>query len=225
MSERRPHRDCGDEVAAYALGALEPAEAEAFRAHLETCATCRDELAAFQQVADALPLSAPAHQAPARLRRRVLAEVAAGVTPAQPSRRRWIAAGRLRPALAAAAALAVAVIVVVALQLGSGTAYRRYAAHVTGPGAAQLGVRSGRGELALEGFAPPPAGEIYEVWVKHGARAPQPTTALFGVTRDGSANVAVPGSLSHGTTVMVTPEPQGGSRVPTHPAVLTVSIS
>jgi hypothetical protein len=28
-----------------------------------------------------------------------------------------------------------------------------------------------------------------------------------------------------GTTVMVTPEPQGGSRVPTHPPVLVVSIS
>ena len=41
---------CGEDVAAYALGALEPAEAEAFARHLETCAVCRDELEAFQQV-------------------------------------------------------------------------------------------------------------------------------------------------------------------------------
>ncbi len=38
---------CGDDVAAYALGALEPAEAEAFVRHLESCAVCRDELDAF----------------------------------------------------------------------------------------------------------------------------------------------------------------------------------
>jgi hypothetical protein len=35
----------------------------------------------------------------------------------------------------------------------------------------------------------------------------------------------VPGTLHHGTTVLVTPEPQGGSRVPTHSPVLTVSVT
>lgn len=218
-----PTRHCGDDVAAYALGALEPAEAEAFRAHLATCTICREELASFQQAVDTLPLSAPAHRAPAGLRRRVLAEVGTPATPAQPSRRRSVAAAWLRPALAAAAVLAV--VTVVALQLGSGPAYRQYPAHVTGQGVAQLGVRAGRGELVLNRFAPPPPGDIYEVWLKHGARAPQPTTALFGVTKAGSASVAVPGNLRRGTTVMVTPEPQGGSRVPTHPPVLVVSIT
>jgi anti-sigma-K factor RskA len=222
MSEPGPHRE--DDVTAYALGALEPAEAEAFRAHLETCASCRQELAAFQQVVDTLPLSAPAHRAPAGLRRRVLAEVGVGPTPAPPSRWRAIAGGWMRPALAAAAVLAVVAVVALRLGLGSAPPYREYQAHVTGQGVASLGVHSGHGNLVLTDFAPPPPGDIYEVWVKRGNRAPQPTTALFGVTKAGSANVAVPAKLSHGTTVMVTPEPQGGSRVPTHPPVLVVSI-
>jgi anti-sigma factor RsiW len=222
MSEPGPHST--DDVAAYALGALEPAEAEAFRAHLATCAACRDELAAFQQVVNALPLSAPAHPAPARLRRRVLAEVGAGTASAGPSRWRSLAASWVRPALAAAVVLAV--IAVVALRTGSGPPPIRYPAHGTAPGqSAALRVSAGRGQLLLTHFAPPPSGEIYEVWVKHGNRPPQPTNALFSVTRAGSANVAVPGTLGHGTTVMVTPEPQGGSRAPTHPPVLVVSIT
>ena len=221
---RPPERHCGDDVAAYALNALDPAEVASFRAHLETCSICRDELAAFQGVVDTLPLAAPAHRAPARLRRRVLTEVGTG---RQRAPRRWAvklgAGGWLRPALAAAAVLAV--VVLVALRLASGPSYRLFVAHVPGPGRAELRVRSGHGELILRNFAPPPPGEIYEVWVKRGAQAPQPTSALFSVTTAGAGDVDVPGSLRRLSTVMVTPEPQGGSRVPTHPPVLTVSIS
>ncbi len=225
MSDPRPHREYGDDVAAYALGALEPAEAEAFRTHLETCAVCRDELSAFQQVADTLPLSAPAHRAPARLRRRVLAEVGGRAQPAQSPWWRSIAAGWVRPALAAAAVLVVISLVALRVGLGSAPPYRQYDAHVTGRGGAQLGIRSGHGQLVLNNFTPPPPGDIYEVWVKPPNRPPQPTSALFDVTKAGSASVAVPGRLRRGTTVMVTPEPQGGSRAPTHPPVLTVSIT
>ena len=51
--------DCGGDAAAYVLGALEPLEVDAFRAHLAGCIVCRDEVAALQQVADALPMAAP----------------------------------------------------------------------------------------------------------------------------------------------------------------------
>ncbi len=223
MSEPLRPGECGDDVAAYALGALEPAEAEAFRVHLETCAACREELGAFQPVADALPLAAPARRAPARLRRRVLAEVRPAATPARSARLGALAAGWLRPALAALAVLAVAA--VIAVRLGSGPPSRLYPAHGTAAGQhAELRVSAGRGRLVLTHFAPPPSGEVYEVWVKRGERPPQPTDALFSVTRSGSAEVAVPGEMRRGTTVMVTPEPPGGSRAPTHPPVLIVSV-
>ena len=51
--------DCGGDAAAYALGALDRQEADAFRAHLESCVVCRDELAAFRPVVDQLPMTAP----------------------------------------------------------------------------------------------------------------------------------------------------------------------
>ena len=68
--------DCGGDVAAYALGALDETEAATFRAHLEACAVCQDELAAFAQVVDTLPASVPAYRASRRLRRRVLRAIA-----------------------------------------------------------------------------------------------------------------------------------------------------
>src|SRR5690242_12859092 len=42
---------------AYALGALEPAEAAQVEAHLTTCSTCPGELAAFEAAAGAFALS------------------------------------------------------------------------------------------------------------------------------------------------------------------------
>ncbi|MGD1057117.1 MAG: zf-HC2 domain-containing protein [Solirubrobacteraceae bacterium] len=42
---------CGDNAAPYVLGALTDEEHEAFRGHLESCAVCREEVAALQVVA------------------------------------------------------------------------------------------------------------------------------------------------------------------------------
>jgi anti-sigma-K factor RskA len=228
--QTRPDRECGGDVAAYALGALDPAEAEAFRAHLETCAVCRDELAAFREVVDALPLSAPAHRAPATLRRRVLREAGAATGPVNAGRRRIAPAGTarrlrpLRPVAVAAVVLAVVAIAALRLGLGSGPPYRVIHAQVSGRGTAELRLSAGRGRLILHNFAPPPAGEIYEVWTKRADQPPRRTSALFSVTRSGAGDVAVPGSLRRVALVMVTAEPPGGSRVPTHPPVLSVSL-
>lgn len=67
--------DCGDHVAAHALGALEDHERDRFECHLESCAVCSDELAAFAQVVDLLVISAPERPASSALRRRLMAEV------------------------------------------------------------------------------------------------------------------------------------------------------
>ena len=220
-------RECGADVAAYALGALDAAEAEAFRRHLETCAVCTEELASFQQVVNELPLAAPRHRAPGALRRKVMREVAADARKAGRSTPRG-ALGRWlvpRPVLAVGLALIVAVGVFVAVQSGSSGGTRVFQATVVGPGTAQLRVAHGRGSLVVRDFAPPPAGKIYQVWVQRGKRAPSPTSALFGVTSSGSGDVDVPGSLRGVSTVMVTPEPPGGSAHPTHAPVITVSLT
>lgn len=224
---------CGDDVAAYALGALEPAEAEAFRRHLEQCAVCRDELAAFEQVVRELPLAADQYRAPDTLRQRVLGAVEAEpkVTPdaerrrTQP-RRSWFSVPR--PAYALAALVAVVAITIGALVLGSSgsSTTRIYKAQVTGStGTAQVRVSGGHAELVVRHFSPPPPGKIYEVWLGRPNRSPQPTSALFSVTAKGAGNVDVPGNLRGVDLVIVTPEPPGGSRVPTHSPVLSARLS
>jgi anti-sigma-K factor RskA len=224
-------RDCGGDVAAYALGALDRAEVEAFRTHLETCAVCRDELAAFQQVVDVVAMSVPQHRAPKRLRRRVLGSVAQEPQLGGGRRRRtprWSARPSLpRLALALGAAVVIAALAVGGVELGSSgmTHARVYRAQVTGPGSAEVTVSDGHAELIVHHFAPPPAGQIYEVWLGRPGHQPAPTSALFSVTANGDGDIEVPGSLRGVNLVMVTPEPAGGSRVPTHPAVIRAQLS
>lgn len=240
MTGRDPvHRPDADELAAYALGALHEAEAAALRRHLETCAACQEELQAFQQAVDALPLTAPAHAAPRALRRRVMRR-AAGERPApRPERpagparplteplglRRALRAPVLGLAAVAAALAIVAGIVLSSSSPSHPAAVRVFPARVTGQGSAQLHVTGGHGELVVRGFPPPPAGHIYEVWLVRPGRAPAPTSALFSVTATGSGDVGIPGSLSRVSQVLVTPEPDGGTRVPTHSPVISVSLT
>lgn len=225
--------DCGGDVAAYALGALDPDEAEAFRTHLDSCVVCRDELVAFEQVVGVLPMGVPQHRAPDDLRRRVLETVEREPkldSPADPRRRRrprWARLPLPRPGLALAAAVVMLAIAIAAVELGtSGTTKPHvFAAQVTGPGTANLTVAAGHGQLIVRRFSPPPAGEIYEVWLERPGRSPAPTTALFSVTANGDANVEVPGNLRGVNIVMVTPEPAGGTSTPTHPPVIRAQLS
>src|SRR5262245_2879563 len=78
---------CGEvrqALGAYALGALDRAEAAGVAEHLAGCADCRAELEAYREIVDALPAAvyaaAPARP-PAALRARVLAAAGAGAPP------------------------------------------------------------------------------------------------------------------------------------------------
>jgi len=221
--------DCCGDAAAYLLGALEPSEAERFRCHLEDCVVCRDELTALRPIVDVLPLSVPQHRAPRAFRRRVMRRVRSEpVTTAGAPRRHW---GRLirppRPAPAGAVATVAALAIVGGVELSSGgPSVRVIQASVTGvPGSAQLRIASGHAELIVSHLRPPPAGRIYEVWVKRGARAPSPTRVLFSVTASGAADVGVPANLNGVSAIMVTPEPAGGSLVPTHAPVIVARLA
>lgn len=220
-------RDCGGDVAAYALGALDEAEAQTFRAHLEACTVCQDELAAFEQVVNVLPTSAPAYRAPRRLRRRVMNAVAQeprharAPAPAPAPRRRALP----RPVFAFGGvfALAVAAVVVVLAvgSSGSSPTPRVVNAQVAGSGSASLRVSRDHAELVVHRFQAPPAGQIYEVWLQRGKTGSAvPTKALFSVNDAGDADVDVPGNLHGVTLVMVTREPAGGTQKPTHPPVI-----
>jgi hypothetical protein len=219
------------DAAAYVLGALD--EPESYSEHLATCTVCQAEVARLQPVVDTLPATVPPQTAPEGLRGRVLSVVhaeaellrVAGQEADEPSRRgsRW---RRPRGAVLAWGALAAAVAAVLAIALTGGPSQqtRVTSGHVAIVGArASLRQAGGHSELLVAGMPQPPSGKIYEVWLSRGA-APQPTDALFGVTRRGSGAVAVPGSLHGVKEVLVTSEPLGGSSHPTSTPLIRVTV-
>lgn len=225
------HHDCGADVAAYSLHALDPDEAVTFERHLEQCTICRDELIAFRSVVDTLPMTVPAVAAPRKLKRHVMAAIAAerkrGAAPAP--RRAWLpqfslASPRLGMALAA---IVAAVVIAGALTLpGSGTSSRIVTAQVIGQsGNAKLRITGDHAELIVNHLAAPPAGKIYEVWLTRPGRLPTPTRSLFSVNSNGADDVEVPGNLRGVSVVTVTPEPVGGSTHPTGDPVIRAALS
>jgi hypothetical protein len=236
MSARLPEPDCTEHIdaAPYVLGALE--DADSYREHLLTCASCREEVAALSLVVEALPTSVAPAKAPPDLHERILATVrseaevlrAAGPHADEAPRAagRWRARRLSFPAVGLAIAASAAVAAAIAMS-GSSSGVRVTAAHLSAslPGAsASLRQVDGHAELVVSGMRQPPPGKIYEVWLKRGAGAPAPTDALFGVTSRGSGSASVP--TLHGVReVLVTSEPRGGSLHPTSQPVIVVTLA
>lgn len=223
---------CGDNAAPYVLGALEEHEHEQFRRHLESCAVCREEVAALEMVTGALPAAVEQRSAPAELKRRVMASVHEDLRaeqarePARSPRRpapAWLSWRALAPGALAAAAIVLAV---VALSSGGSSSSATRVFHAQAPAGADVSLRvsDDRGQLEIAGMPQTPPQRIYEVWIKR-AGGPEPTDALFTVTSKGNATVGVPGSLKGATVVMVTAEPLGGTKVPTSMPVIVANLS
>jgi anti-sigma-K factor RskA len=170
-------------------------------------------------VPDSEPPAAPARPdvapAPAERRERQRKE-----------RRAWwrLPSLALRPIPAAvAAAVLLAVGVGGGVLLTGGDEARTVAAQVVAPSSpsarASLTVGDDRTTLRVRDFPAPPRGRVYQVWLKRPGRPPDPTTALF-TTRGGDATVEVPGSVEGVDQVLVTAEPDGGSRQPTRDPVI-----
>ncbi len=66
------HQEYADAIAAYALNALDAADARALEAHLSTCADCRAELDELRRVVGGIGLSAIAEEPPRELRTRIV---------------------------------------------------------------------------------------------------------------------------------------------------------
>jgi anti-sigma-K factor RskA len=235
-------RDCGADVPGYVLGALDRVDAELFRRHVDSCAVCRDEVVALTAIADSLALAVPQLRAPKSLKRRTLACIHPDACAGPAQRPAWLRLGSSRPAvlptvsigrrgaLVAGGLLAAAAIGVGGISLASRDAngIRDLPAAVIDQGRfanAVLHVESGHAELLLSRMPAPPTGKIYEVWLERHGGEPQPTSALFSVTSHGAATVDVPGNLTGVSEVLVTPEPAGGSLVPTQPPVIVAPLA
>ena len=217
----RNGRECGEDAAAYVLGSLEPAEAEAFRRHLAGCTACQQEVAELEQVTGSLADATVRYEVPRDLRRRVLSEVRA-----TPKARASRPARVRRPVVVWGGALAAAVVivaVVLVVALGSGGSSSRTIQASTG--SAELKIADGRADLIVRSLPHLSAGRIYEMWVQRGNATPTPTGTLFAVTSNGTAAVGVPGGVSGVSAVMVTQEPAGGTPAPTTAPVIVARLT
>jgi hypothetical protein len=143
------------------------------------------------------------------------------------TRRRFLGGWMLRPgvALACAAVLLVAGGLVGAL-LAGGEDTRTVTASTTAPGAqVELEVRDDASTLVVHNLREPPPGRMFQVWIKRPGRDPEPTSVLWSPRSNGSAEVAVPGSLDGVEAVLVTDEPRGGSEKPTRQPVITAPLA
>lgn len=79
-----------DQLPAYALGALDPADAAALAAHLPTCAACQAELVRLQEATTALALSPPPAAEPAGHAERFRHKLARARRTSRQPRRRFL---------------------------------------------------------------------------------------------------------------------------------------
>jgi len=225
MSER-DHDARRDELAAYLLGALEPAEAAELERHLAGCEECRTELEWLRPAVQVLPESVERLEPPPALRVRIMGEVeahaAAAPTPARPARgwRGFV----LRPAFALAVlALFVAGIAGYAISDGGGGSGATTVAAGHAPGVTAKMVRDGNsGTLRLANVHQLPPDKVLQAWVQRGKRIESAKT-LFVPNRNGTAT-AVVDDMQGVSTVMVTAEPRGGSNYPTSQPIVSVAI-
>jgi anti-sigma factor RsiW len=222
-------------TAGYALDALAPEERRVYEAHLAGCERCREELASFSSVTEALAVATSGPVPSPDLRDRILKAARAEppvVVPFEPRRRRTV------PVLGAA----VAVAAVVALGIGvwgvqlsnelddTKTALEREreaAAIVADPDARTIALEAGNGRLVvapdgraalvLAGLDPAPAGKTYEMWVIEG-ETPAPAGLFPG--SEGAELVPVEGTVDAGDVVAVTIEDEGGATTPRLPPIV-----
>lgn len=220
--------DCGGDAAAYVLGALEPAEVDAFRTHLEQCSVCRDEVDAMQGVVQALPMAAPQYPASSRLRRRITRGVRQDLARSRrvrlPNWTTRFSAGEWLGGLGVACTTALVLIAL--LSSSARPPVHVIHAQVTGArGTAQIDVSQGAGVLVVHHLTPPPRGRVFEVWLKAPGHPPVAANVLFSVSRQGDAEVGLPGSLRGMSLMMVTTERAGGSPVPTSRPVIVARLA
>lgn len=227
MSSRGDHERWGDDLAAYALGALEPRETAEFEGHLVDCERCRAELVRLAPAVEGLSTAVPRLEPPPGLRKRIMdvveadADATVASAPQRSRRRTW--AWRPAPVAAFAAAIVIAFIAGFALRGGDGATTTVQARALTAqPASATLVQRDGAWRLDVDRLPQPPADHVYEVWVQRGADV-QPSS-LFVLSRDGRAQVALPQSLADGDRVMVTVEPAGGSAAPSSAPLLQADV-
>jgi len=225
-----------DWIAAYALGCLEPEEAEQVAAHLQTCPACRAELQAYESLCETLSLAAEPVSPPPALKERLMQPIAAPPAPAKRANG-WRTLQNLLQRPVPAWSLGV---VVLALALFLVPLLRRLSTGPVAPsrspmgtialigteavpeahGVLVVGSDGMEGGLMVEHLPPLDADHQYQLWlIADGQRT---SGGVFSVNEGGYAAVPVisPRPLTDYTAFGITIEPAGGSPGPTGQKVL-----
>jgi anti-sigma-K factor RskA len=233
-----------ENLAAYALGSLDGREAAALEQHLQTCESCRAELADYQRVSSgfltALPVRPPRPAARRQLQKRLNGQINRTRPQFSPSLGQWVLAGLLA-ALVGLNLLTVSQIYTLRREqaelLDKHTSEQTAIAMLAYPTTKTLAFEENgiSGSLLVDkqrnllavfawNLATPPAGKTYQMWLidPHGDR----TNGGFLVPESGypfvMTVISSPQPLSNFTGLGVTVEPAGGSPKPTGPRVLHV---
>jgi hypothetical protein len=234
-----------EEVAAYAIGALDPARVGEVERHLATCKRCQDELRWLSPAVQALPEAVERQVPPPELKQRLMAEVradaAADARRARGDERRERAESRsgigewLRGLnLGGLTWKPLTGLAVVILIIAGGIGYAvgngggSGGAHTTEiePGAngiaAKVVTEGGRGEIHLANVEELPKGKVLEAWVEREGTV-EAVPALFAPDHAGRASTTIE-SMKDVSAVMVTQEPEGGTKEPTTKPIVVVPI-
>ncbi len=220
--------DLHDQLAAYALDALDDRERTAFETHLAECNDCRAELSDFRETAGMLAYAAEGPAPPEALRERILEEArqerpTQSVVVLRPRR-----ALRLTAIAAAAAVVAAIGLGVWAASLSNSLDAERSAlanqaravavltdADSTHTPMGERGelVRSpdGQSVMVVRNLPAAPEGKTYEAWVIDSG-GPVKAGLFEG---GGHEIVLLEEPVAEGAMVAVTLEPEGGSEQPT----------
>ena len=238
------HATFQESLGAYAVGALDSPEIAALELHLETCDSCRSELAAYRKISEGLLRAVPPRTQPDSIRK-TLQAIVRGRSDGRSRFRRW----SWTPALAASA-----LVVMVGLTLNSmgqvrslqneqarlaaqNRSTQTFIAMLAYPGTrtlpfAQAGITGTllvdeeRGLVGLSVWQLPPAeaGKTYQIWLIDSRD--QRTSGGFLDPNDGDALMTAvirPASpLASYKGLGVTAEPSGGSPAPTGPKLFGV---
>lgn len=222
------HERWENDLAVWALGALDPSEARRFERHLVGCERCRADLRWLRPAVDALPAAVTQVAPPPRLRGELMATVRSEARRASVARRRrspgWFSTPR--PALAGLAVAALIAAGVAGYVLRGDTDETSYQARFTpvAQGArAELVVEGDSGTLHARDMPPLRRDQVFQAWIQERDDGPLQPSTVFVAGRCGSATATIPG-IEDAARVMVTREPRGGSKQPTTAPLMRVEL-